>query len=601
MAPHEPATAAPHCTRRDDEKTAGREAVRDGSDDATIEGQRCFIAESAAFLEACDAEPTATAAWLSAARGRAPTAKKARRAYALALATFARPPRTLRKVGRCVDVRRQRRRARRGCGSGRVALRRRGARRARRRGPGCGAGVREALGRRVFSGALRRGGRAHRRAPPPPRTRRCPATAPPRSSPRATFKARWRPTTRPWRRTRPAGGAAGRGAVRGRRWFFSASRSMRRRKPNDDRTQAQGLALDDDDDDERRVETAASPRPRQGRGGPRVSSGASTFSPPSRRARPRRPPSPRSKAAAFGANARAGARREARRPTLDGARPDRPVALRRPRNFERRRRRRVRRAYRKMPCATIRTGTASPMPSRRRRGVPRPSTGASGARTTRSGLLSRRSYTPSRYRHASIAAASSFSSSPGARPQLLRVGLDSRGDARLQLRHGLELFAGPLARRAAARRRRPPAPAPQPLPLPGDGRERRLARLPARGGAPRRAVPGRRRAEQRRRQGGPAAAPGVLRPPRAHLVLLHLVLRHEGTPAAVGPLLGAHAQVLPPRRPAAANRGRPRTCRRRRRGRPGPCRRPLAFLRSLRSFCCRKALLSESGTFQSRN
>ena len=31
---------------------------------------------------------------------------------------------------------------------------------------------------------------------------------------------------------------------------------MRRRKPNDDRTQAQGLALDDDDDDERRVETA---------------------------------------------------------------------------------------------------------------------------------------------------------------------------------------------------------------------------------------------------------------------------------------------------------------------------------------------------------
>ena len=31
---------------------------------------------------------------------------------------------------------------------------------------------------------------------------------------------------------------------------------MRRRKPIDDRTQAQGLALDDDDADERRVETA---------------------------------------------------------------------------------------------------------------------------------------------------------------------------------------------------------------------------------------------------------------------------------------------------------------------------------------------------------
>ena len=31
---------------------------------------------------------------------------------------------------------------------------------------------------------------------------------------------------------------------------------MRRRKPIDDRTQAQGLALDDGDDDERRVETA---------------------------------------------------------------------------------------------------------------------------------------------------------------------------------------------------------------------------------------------------------------------------------------------------------------------------------------------------------
>ena len=31
---------------------------------------------------------------------------------------------------------------------------------------------------------------------------------------------------------------------------------MRRRKANDDRTQAQGLALDDNDDDERRVETA---------------------------------------------------------------------------------------------------------------------------------------------------------------------------------------------------------------------------------------------------------------------------------------------------------------------------------------------------------
>ena len=31
---------------------------------------------------------------------------------------------------------------------------------------------------------------------------------------------------------------------------------MRRRKPIDDRTQAQGLALDDNDDDERRVETA---------------------------------------------------------------------------------------------------------------------------------------------------------------------------------------------------------------------------------------------------------------------------------------------------------------------------------------------------------
>ena len=31
---------------------------------------------------------------------------------------------------------------------------------------------------------------------------------------------------------------------------------MRRRRPIDDRTQAQGLALDDDDDDERRVETA---------------------------------------------------------------------------------------------------------------------------------------------------------------------------------------------------------------------------------------------------------------------------------------------------------------------------------------------------------
>ena len=31
---------------------------------------------------------------------------------------------------------------------------------------------------------------------------------------------------------------------------------MRRRKPIDDRTQAQGLALDDNEDDERRVETA---------------------------------------------------------------------------------------------------------------------------------------------------------------------------------------------------------------------------------------------------------------------------------------------------------------------------------------------------------
>ena len=31
---------------------------------------------------------------------------------------------------------------------------------------------------------------------------------------------------------------------------------MRRRKPIDDRTQTQGLALDDNDDDERRVETA---------------------------------------------------------------------------------------------------------------------------------------------------------------------------------------------------------------------------------------------------------------------------------------------------------------------------------------------------------
>ena len=61
-------------------------------------------------------------------------------------------------------------------------------------------------------------------ASPSPRTRRCPATAPQRSSPRATFEARWRPTTRPWTRTRPAGGAAGRGrGARAPSRFFSAS------------------------------------------------------------------------------------------------------------------------------------------------------------------------------------------------------------------------------------------------------------------------------------------------------------------------------------------------------------------------------------------
>ena len=121
---------------------------------------------------------------------------------------------------------------------------------------------------------------------------------------------------------------------------------MRRRKPNDDRTQAQGLALDDDDDDERRVEAAAARRaPRKaapGAGGPRAAPPGVDFFAAVAALR----------AAATAAVAALQKRRRrlkrARGPVAsdsahdlrsDGARPDRPVALRRPRNFERRRRR----------------------------------------------------------------------------------------------------------------------------------------------------------------------------------------------------------------------------------------------------------------------
>ena len=174
------------------------------------------------------------------------------------------------------------------------------------------------------------------------------------------------------------------------------------------------------------------------------------------------------------------------------------------------------------------------------------------------------------------------------------AGLESRGDARLQP-DGARTASRPLARcRSSSPPRAPRAPAPRPLPL-FRRRERaaRLARPPARGGAARRAAPGRRLAlEQRRRQrragGCPAGSRVAARAPRTSSPRpaarrTASCRRAAARRARAGPSVAC--------RPAAANRGRPRTCRRRRRGRPGPCRRPLVFCGHCAHFCCKCSLL----------
>ena len=183
------------------------------------------------------------------------------------------------------------------------------------------------------------------------------------------------------------------------------------------------------------------------------------------RVRPRRPPSPRSKSggARFGGASESGRGEGDLR--ADGARPDRLVARRRPRNFERRRRRGGRRAYAEKAVAADgqdqRRGgraRAARLPIRRRQSRPASSRtdgclarggdgerlpagaavapGAAGtvdrlrptarrvARLDAGGAARRR-----RTGH-HAAAMSPFPARPAAL-SLLRVGLESRGDARL--------------------------------------------------------------------------------------------------------------------------------------------------------------------------
>ena len=184
-----------------------------------------------------------------------------------------------------------------------------------------------------FAEAAGADGRARRS----PRTRRCPATAPPRSSPRATFKARWRPTTRPWTRTRPAGGAAGRERVRGRRavlfgvLIYAEAQTERRpyagARPRPRRRRRRRAPRRDP---RRAPRPRARPRWRTSRG-----SGASTFRRRRGVTRGATAPSPRSKSGgarlqACAASASTGGAHDLR---SDGARPDRPVALRRSSEF----------------------------------------------------------------------------------------------------------------------------------------------------------------------------------------------------------------------------------------------------------------------------
>ena len=92
MAPHELAArgTALYAPCDDEKNSWPRGRPADGSDDAYgLKANGALPQKAAAFLEACDAEPDGDRrlAFARRAYAAAPTAKKARRAYALALAT----------------------------------------------------------------------------------------------------------------------------------------------------------------------------------------------------------------------------------------------------------------------------------------------------------------------------------------------------------------------------------------------------------------------------------------------------------------------------------------------------------------------------------
>ena len=234
MAPHAAAArgTALYAPCEDQLNSWPRGRPADGSDaDTGRKADGALSQQAAALLEACAEEPDGDLRLALARRAyaAAPTAKKARRAYALALATSKRwglladllekwdvastfGDGTVESRAAACGLRFASR-----YGAAELAAPR--ATSARRRRP------RSAPATRISPwGTSPRRPRRTAAASPSPRTRRSPATAPPCSSPRATFKARWRPTTRPWTRIRPAGGAAGRGrGARAPSLCFSAS------------------------------------------------------------------------------------------------------------------------------------------------------------------------------------------------------------------------------------------------------------------------------------------------------------------------------------------------------------------------------------------